>query len=140
MGFQEEIVIEASPRTVFARYADVPRWNEWDSDISSAAIAGKFKAGTKGVLTPAKGPKATFILSEVTADQSFTSKTRLPLCTMLFEHKLISANESTRAIHRVSFTGPLSPVWKRIIGTQIKRGLPDALRGLKEICESKADE
>jgi len=140
MDFKEDILINASPATVFSRYADVSSWNEWDADVKSASITGEFKTGTKGILAPAKGPKATFVLSEVSIDRSFTSKTGLPLCTMLFEHSLVPTDDATRAIHRVSFSGPLRFLWRRIIGTQIERGLPHALRGLKEICESTLDE
>ncbi len=140
MNFQDEILIMASPTTIFPRYADVSGWSEWDADVRGASLAGEFKAGTEGVLFPAKGPKTKIQLSEVTLNRSFTSQTKLPLCTMQFEHLLIPLGESTRVIHHVSFSGPLRFLWRRIIGTQIERGLPHALRGLKDACEFKSGE
>jgi len=135
MWIEGKILVKASPENIFDVYTNVEEWCSWDADVKSSSISGVFKQGAKGELIPSKGPKAKFSLAEVTLNQSFTSETKLPLCCMRFEHQLKSSGEFTEVIHRVEFTGALSFIWRQLIGSQIKKGMPDALNGLKKICE-----
>ena len=135
MWIEDKILVKASPEQIFDVYANVEEWCNWDADVKIASIEGEFKQGVKGELIPSKGPKAKFSLVEVTLNQSFISETKLPLCCMRFEHQLKSSGKFTEVIHRVVFTGALSFIWRRMIGSQIRKGLPHALNGLKEICE-----
>jgi len=135
MWVEEKILLKASPEKVFDIYTNVEGWCEWDADVKISSISGEFQKGVEGVLTPLKGPKAKFTLVEVTLNQSFSTETKLPLCCMRFEHKLRPYGEFTEVTHRVGFTGALSFIWEKLIGSQIKHGLPHALSGLKKICE-----
>jgi hypothetical protein len=67
----------------------------------------------------------------------FTVESKLPLCTLRFEHELSAAENQIEALHRVSFVGFLSPLFGRLIGAQIKKGLPRTLEGLKSAAESR---
>lgn len=133
--FQEQVVVGASPETVFSIYENVEGWCQWDPDVESASIAGGFVSGTIGKLKPTKGPPVRMQLTEVTRNRSFTDETMLPLCRMKFEHDLIPEGQATRVIHRVSFSGPLAFFFGRVIGKQVRRGLPEALRRLKAQAE-----
>jgi len=135
MWIEEKILLKASPEKIFDVYTNVEGWYEWDADVKSSSISGEFQKGVEGVLIPLKGPTAKFALVEVTLNQSFSTETMLPLCCMRFEHELKSSGEFTEVTHRVGFTGVLSFIWRRLIGSQIKQGLPHALNGLKTICE-----
>jgi hypothetical protein len=57
---------------------------------------------------------------------------------MTFEHDLQPVKNCTRVIHRVSFNGPLSFFFGRVVGSQIRKGLPGTLRGLKQAVEANA--
>ncbi|MFZ5529450.1 MAG: hypothetical protein ACOY4U_00100, partial [Pseudomonadota bacterium] len=59
-------------------------------------------------------------------------------CTMFFEHELFPVKDATRVVHRVSFNGPLSFFFGRMVGSQIRKGLPGTLRGLKQAAEHNA--
>jgi hypothetical protein len=65
----------------------------------------------------------------------FTVESKLPLCTMRFEHELSVVENQIEALNRVSFVGFLSPLFGRLIGGQIKKGLPRTLEGLKRAAE-----
>jgi len=39
-------------------------------------------------------------------------------------------------IHKVIFEGLLSPLFGKLVGSGIRRGLPNTLKGLKKIVES----
>ena len=131
MWIEGKILVKTSPENIFDVYTNVEKWCNWDADVKSSSISGEFKQGVKGVLIPSKGPKAKFSLVEVTLNQSFSSETKLPLCRMRFEHELNPSGEFTEVTHRIEFTGALSFIWRRLIGSQIKKGLPHALFNLR---------
>ena len=137
MQFEERIIINAAPEEIFPFYENVSEWSSWDPDVISSSIDGDFVRGAKGKLKPAKGPEAAIEFTEVTKNKSFTTISKLPLCTMSFEHKLIPDNEATEVVHKVHFEGLLSPIFGKLIGAGIKKGLPSTLKGLKNIVESK---
>lgn len=135
MQFKEEILINALPATIFKKYTAVESWKDWDSDVTKSELLGEFITGSLGMLVPANGPKAKFKLTEVTLDKSFTSQTKLPLCIMKFSHTLEGLGNSTKVTHSVSFSGVTSFIFSRLIGSPIKKSLPETLKGLKNICE-----
>jgi len=137
MNFVEKISIKASPEQVFGFYEDVAHWSSWDSDIVSLSINGEFKAGATGLLKPVKGPESKITFTEVTRNRSFTTTSKLLLCTMSFEHQLIALDEETEVVHKVSFIGVLSPLFRRLIGPSVAKGLPESLCSLKEKVEAK---
>lgn len=135
MQFEERIDVQAPRHMVFALYADVAAWATWDPDVRSSAIVGPFASGSTGTLHPTKGPAARIRFTEVVADRSFTVESTLPLCTMRFEHELSDTATGSSAVHRVSFSGLLAPIFSRIIGSQIRKGLPHTMRGLQRAAE-----
>jgi len=135
MQFEESIEIQASSEVIFALYADVPAWATWDPDVHSSSIAGEFVSGSVGKLKPSSGPEANITFTEIIANKSFTVESKLPLCVMRFEHELFPTAVGTTAVHRVSFYGFLSPIFSRIIGNQIRKGLPQTMAGLKHAAE-----
>ncbi|MEW5879191.1 MAG: SRPBCC family protein [Pseudomonadota bacterium] len=136
--FQEETVVSARPETIYAIYEDVDGWCQWDPDVQKSGIAGAFVAGTEGKLKPRNGPLVKMRLTHVEKNRSFAIETALPLCRMQFEHRLIPDGGATRVLHRVSFSGPLAFFFGRVIGKQVKHGLPEALRGLKAKAEERS--
>lgn len=136
--FQEEIIINAKPETIFTIYEDVDGWCQWDPDVQYSNIAGAFVVGIEGKLKPKNGPLIRMRLTHVEKNRSFTDEATLPLCKVQFEHELIPDGRTTRVLHRVSFSGPLAFFFGRVIGKQIKSGLPEALRGLKAKAEQQS--
>ena len=104
--------------------------------LDFTSIAGDFVSGTAGKLKLTSGPPVRMRLTEVDRNRSFTDETTLPLCSMKFEHHLVQEGQATRVVHRVSFSGPLAFFFGRVIGRQVRRGLPEALRRLKALAET----
>ncbi|MEK7286394.1 MAG: SRPBCC family protein [Nitrospirota bacterium] len=136
--FQEETVVDAKPEILFAIYENVEGWCQWDPDVQRSSIVSAFVPGAIGRLKPKSGPVAKMRLTQVEKNRSFTTETALPLCKMQFEHQLVSEGKATRVLHRVSFSGLLAFFFGRIIGKQIKQGLPEALKRLKAMAEMKS--
>jgi hypothetical protein len=137
VAIEESILVNATPAAVFEIYRQVDQWHRWDPDTKWAALDGFFEVGTKGRIVPTKGSGVPIQLTELVINRSFTVEGRVPLFRMKFEHELKPEGESTRVTHRVSFSGALSFLLGRIVGAQVREGLPKTMLSLKHYAESR---
>lgn len=137
MSISQTIQISAPREAVFALYEDVASWPAWDAEVAEVSLPGGLRVGAVGWLKPTKGPKAHMQVSQVVPARSFTVESKLPLCRMQFGHELDGEGEQTRATHWVSFSGPLSFFFRRVIGGQVRASLPQTMLGLKRACEER---
>ena len=136
MDISHSIHITASRNQVFALYEDVASWPTWDSETVDIHLPS-FGQGASGWLKPRQGPKAKIKVTEFTRDRSFTVESALPFCRIQFGHDLADEESQTCVTHWVRFTGPLAPLFRRLIGNGMDRSLPDTLAGLKRASESR---
>ncbi len=135
MKFEETITINAPAEKIFQCYENVSEWHLWDSEIQSASIEGDFQVGVTGKLKAQKCPEAKIEITEITKPISFTVISKLPLGLMTFEHYLVEKGNQTEVTLSVSFTGIMAFLFGRSIGSDIKKGLPITLAGLKKFVE-----
>ncbi|MCU0648618.1 MAG: SRPBCC family protein [Gemmatimonadaceae bacterium] len=133
--FEGSVTARCRPEDVFALYADASSWARWDPDIESATRDGPFAPGTRGSIKPREGPTTKIVVTKVDPNRAFTAEARLPLCTMHFEHEVVPVGTETKITHRVRFTGPLAFLFARLIGKQLKYGIPRTMLGLKHALE-----
>lgn len=136
--FRHAETTTALPQQVWARYANPAAWPQWDHEISHVSVQGAMAVGSRGRLKPVKGPATSFVFTEITPGASFTNVTQLPLARVTVDHRIEAIDTGTRFIHTVTITGPLSPLFGRIIGKNIAAGLPSAMRALAELAETSA--
>jgi hypothetical protein len=137
MTIQHHIIINAPREAVFAVYQRTEGWPLWDDEVRAVDLPAGLVAGASGSLTPRKGPQARVKVTSVVKNGSFVVEAALPFCVMSFGHDLTDEGTSTRAVHSVSFTGPLAFIFRRLIGRDIARTLPGTLFGLKQFCEAE---
>ena len=137
MQIKASIEINTEPERVFGLYQEAAHWVDWDPEVTAASLPDGLKLGAKGWLKPKSGPKAKIKIVEVTQGKSFSVQTRLPLCRMCFGHSLSSSNGSTVATHWLEFKGPLSFLFRYLVGRSIKASLPNTMRGLKRASEAR---
>jgi Polyketide cyclase / dehydrase and lipid transport len=125
----------AEPARIWALWSNVSSWNSWDHEVVSTTLNGAFALGTTGTLKPRGGPTTRFVLTDVRPMVSFSDRSRLPLATLDFHHTLLVADGITTIEHSVFMNGPLTPVFRRIIGTKIAKGLPTAVAALAALAE-----
>ena len=138
MSIEHSVLINSTPEKVFAIYKDVNSWAQWDPDIEAVGMDGDFQAGTTGWIKPVGAPKTRTRLISVNEPDGFVVESKLPFCTICFEHALVPEASTTKATHRVSFTGLLAPLFSRLIGGKIKNGINGTMQGLKHYAESQA--
>lgn len=136
MLIEEKIEIFAEPETVFALYADVPGWPDWDPDTKAASIDGPFVTGATGRLTPTKGFTVPMRFVSVVRNRAFIVESAAPLCVLRFEHILSPTANGVLAVHRVSFSGPLARFYGWLVGSRVRVGLPVTMAKLKRTAEA----
>ncbi|HEX2547831.1 MAG TPA: SRPBCC family protein [Ramlibacter sp.] len=137
MKIEESVTIDASPETIFGIWSEVDRWKLWDPDTKEAVLRGPFAVGAQGRIVPTKGRGVPMAVTECTANRSFTVEAAIPLFRMRFDHELVPGAQGTRVTHRVTFSGPLTPVLGRIVGGQVRKGLPVTMQSLKRYAEAR---
>lgn len=137
MTISHKIRISSPREVIFSLYEDVASWPEWDRETAEVFLPEGLQPGATGWLRPRKGPKARVRVAGVVAGRSFTMEGSLPLCRMYFDHDLEEEGGQVTATHSVRFCGPLSFLFRRVIGREIDAALPNTLRGLKRSAESK---
>ena len=133
MQFEHTHRIAATPALIFARYADVANWRDWDEDLKASSIGGPFVSGATGVVQPKSGPKSTVRFLDVKADQGFAMECSLPLCKMRFEYELKPTGGGTLITHRVLFKGALAWFFGRVIGAGMRADLPRSMQRLERV-------
>jgi Polyketide cyclase / dehydrase and lipid transport len=134
---EASIKTAASPEAIWSLWADVEAWPKWDHEVQTAQLHGPFETGTKGTLKPKGGPRTSFTMTEVVPFRSFTDRSTLPFATLDFHHSLHTDGTATTIEHRVVMTGSLTFLFRRLIGTKIKRGLPVAVARLGRLAEER---
>ena len=127
---EHAVTTNATPAQVWARYADPSTWPEWDAAVERVTLQGPFAVGSRGTLKAVGGPATRFTLTEVVPDVGFTNVTRLPLARLVFRHQIEATATGSQLSHIVTFSGPLSSLLGRVIGTGLARELPGAMNAL----------
>jgi hypothetical protein len=134
--FEYSVVGEKiTKKQVWSVWSDVANWNKWDDDIESSE--GIFSNNATLLIKPKKGPQVTAsIVCE--QDRSFTVRSKLPLGTKLeFSHFLTETPAGIKITHGVMIRGPLTFLFKYIIGKGVEKNLPCAMNKLLKIAVLK---
>jgi len=134
--FEEAITIQAPAEQIYTVYTDVSAWSKWDAETVSSSIDGPFEVGSTGKIKPEGQPETAIVFVEVTPNKSFTVECKLPLCKMQFVHEIESMSDETQVKNIVVFSGLLSPVFGRLFGSKIQKGMQGSLQGLKQYLEA----
>ncbi len=129
--FAHTLTTPADPAALWARLIDVARWPDWDHEVVSASLDGPLAVGATGRLRPRGRPAASFEITVLDEQRRFTDVSRLPLGRMEFDHRIEPlATGGTSLSHQVTISGPLTPLFARVIGRRLAAGLPSAMAEL----------
>jgi hypothetical protein len=125
-----------SKEQVWAVWSDVNNWNKWDDDIDSSE--GDFMDGAALSIKPKRGPRVNATMT-CKLRQSFTVKSALPLGTKVeFTHFLTETPVGLKITHGITIQGPLTFLFKYVIGKSVEKNLPSTMNKLLNIAESKS--
>lgn len=125
----------ASKEQIWRLWTDVANWQKWDKDIEWSTLAGDVKVGAKGILKPVGGPQTKFAITTCDYLSVFVNRSNLPLCKMEVIHIISDTATGINVTHTVTMTGFLSFLFAKIMGKNIKQGLPKAVNQLIQLAE-----
>ena len=129
---EESIETSAAPSRIWALFADVARWKNWNAGIESIELHGPFIAGTTFTMRPPGQDPLTSILTEVKPNESFIDETVVDGTRVLVSHKLVQLPSGrTKIIYSTEISGPDAVE----IGPMVTGDFPDVLAALKKLAE-----
>lgn len=128
---------EAPATTVWERvYADAEAWPRWNAEIKRATLDGPLALGAQAKIVFRTGLRLRFEVVEFEAGRLFTDESRLPGARMGHRHLVETTPDGTRLTNTIYVEGPLTPLWRRILGPAAARTLPDAQRAVAELARA----
>ncbi len=122
---------KAAPETVWRVWSDTSTWGEWNPDVISVRLHGPFASGTTGTMTN-KGATHSIQLADVEPGRSFRLVTTpIPLTQFSFHCEIAPSGSGASTISQsLTMSGPLAPIFSRLMGSRIADTFPALLRGL----------
>jgi hypothetical protein len=130
-------VIKALPGDVFKVLMDFGQWNQWTASITEMSILNNERPETGArikILQP-KLPPAIWTITESLPDKSLTLGKRSFGLVMLSEHLVVTGNNGTSVIIRMTYQGPLAGLFYMLTRSLTDRYMTMEIDGLKRECE-----
>ncbi|MCE9501115.1 MAG: polyketide cyclase [Leptospira sp.] len=115
---------KVSKEQMWKLFANVNNWELWDPGIEYAKMNGKFEQGNHFILRPKGGPEIKIKIIETILNKKFVDLTEFPLAKMYGEHTFEDTKEGLRITTKMTVTGPLGFLWRKIVAEGIVKGLP----------------
>jgi len=132
------VEINCGQDRIWQLWTDVENWRQWDHDVEYSSLEGSFRDDEKGILKPTQGPRSEFTMLDVKEQECFTTRSSLPLCTSMdFIHQMERVGTKLTVKHIVIISGALTPLFSRVIGKGVARGLPSAMTRLALLAEGR---
>ena len=126
----------AEPAAFFARWADMATWPEWNLDTEWVRLDGPFAAGSTGKLKPKGGPAVPFVIESLVPGREFVDVSKLPGARLTFAHEVARTADGSEVTVTVTITGPLSRLWKALMGKGIAGSVGPDLERLARAVEA----
>ncbi|MEL6109272.1 MAG: hypothetical protein AAFU85_24960 [Planctomycetota bacterium] len=126
----------ASPERLWSPLVDVQNWPQIDRQIESIEIEGSPGEGKVFFLTPRSGPRLKLQIETLVPPKQYTDLCFLPLARMRTTHSLSRVQNQTEIRVSIEIKGPLTFLWKRIVGMKHASGLKQQTRRLIECAQS----
>ena len=129
-----ELEADVAPATVWRdAYVDAEAWPKWNSEIRSAELDQPLAFGASARIVFRTGLRLRFRVVEYEEARLFTDESRLPGARMGHRHLVEPNGSGSRLVNTIYIEGPLTPLWRRVLGPAAARALPDAQRAVVEL-------
>jgi hypothetical protein len=127
---------QVSPAAVWENaYADADAWPRWNAELKRASLDGPLCEGAEARIAFRTGLRLRFRVVEFEDGRLFTDEARLPGARMGHRHLVEPAGVGSRLTNTIYIEGPLTGLWRRILGPAAARTLPDAQREIARLAE-----
>ncbi len=131
------VTFDAPRGDIWALWADVIGWPNWNSAVKSAQLDGKFRPGSKITLELASGNTAIATLVSVAQGEEFTDETVLPIGTIRNRHQMIPLGGLVKVTHEIEaeIDPDASTRFTTDVWPQLQAGLAASLLELADLAE-----
>lgn len=118
-------------------YADATAWPKWNAEIRRADLDRPLDLGASARIVFRTGLRLRFHVVEFEDGRLFTDEAHLPGARMGHRHLVKPADDGgSRLTNTIYIEGPLTWLWRRVLGPAAARTLPDAQRAVVELAKA----
>jgi hypothetical protein len=138
--YEHSIETDAAAEALWARWADVATWAEWNADIEKVELEGPFAAGSRITMTPHLDEPVLLRLVEVREHETFVDVAEFGGVVIRTMHRLerLSA-DCTRITYRTEITGPAAGELGPQVGPAITADFPETMAALARAAGGRVD-
>jgi hypothetical protein len=138
--YESAVETVAEPAAIWAVWADVARWPDWNAGVAKADIDGPFVPGTRFTMAAPGEEPMEMRLADVVPLERFTDVMQADDFVVTTVHRLERLPAGgTRVVYRTEITGPGASVVGPELGPAITADFPDVLAALVRRAESPSD-
>lgn len=121
---------KAKPAAIFALWADVDHWADYDKGIEWAKLTDRFATGGHCIIKPKGGPKVKATILVVEPNRRFIDISHLIGAKLKFDHIITQHTDKTTVSIEMTLIGPLSWLWAKILGKNQQADLEESTTNL----------
>lgn len=126
-------VDDVSAEAIWAIWADVEKWGEWNPDIATARIDGPFEVGATITMQPHGWDPITVRLLEVKPQEIFVDETEVDGLIITIAHGIERLDGGRlRIVYKTDITGPDADEKGAEVGGSITESFPQTVTQLVE--------
>ena len=126
---EHSIETTATREDVWAAWADVARWAEWNGDIEHVELSGPFAAGSTISMTPIGQEAVTLRIARADEPEVFVDEADVDGTVIRTIHRVDRVDgDRVRIVYRMEATGPLAET----LGPAISGDFPDTITALAQ--------
>ncbi len=112
-------------------YVNADAWPEWNAELKRARLDGPLELGASARIVFRTGLRLRFRVVEYEEGRLFTDEARLPGARMGHRHLVEPiAADGARLTNAIYIQGPMTWLWRRVLGPAAARALPGAQHAL----------
>ncbi|HEU5354145.1 MAG TPA: SRPBCC family protein [Actinocrinis sp.] len=135
--YEHSIETETAAESLWARWADVATWAEWNADIEKVELNGSFAAGSTITMTPRGDEPVVLRLAEVRENETFVDIAEFGGVVIRTMHRLERLEAGrTRITYRTEITGPAAEELGPQVGPAITADFPETMAALVRAADS----
>jgi uncharacterized protein YndB with AHSA1/START domain len=124
---ERSVEADVEPARIWAAWADVRRWPEWNGDIERVELRGPFAPGSTVAMTPRGQDPVELRLAEVVDGERFVDEAEVAGTVVRTTHRIERlGDDRARVVYRLEASGPAAEA----IGPAISSDFDEVLHAL----------
>jgi hypothetical protein len=129
--YEHAVETDASAEAIWALWADVEHWDEWNRDIEHVELRGPFAIGSEIWMTPVGQETVRLRLAEVSEAELFVDVAAVGDIAVRTAHRIDRLLPGrVRVVYRMEITGPDADTVGPQLGPAISADFPETMEAL----------